>query len=253
LQENKPLLLKVLNDMLGGDFVTVINNSMSIEFHKDSIIPKAIKKGLKVKIKHFSTFEPITRMISSIEGNKIIFEVPQKLLDSNVMIGDSVVCIFFEKEVEYVLNGEITNISLLVPQSMAIKIENVEKYTNNRKQPRFSVSLSANVKVQNTGAIYFAVVRNISIVGASFTCREALDENAEIIINVAVSKDVVITFYGRIIRKRELQNFYEYGLLQTSIDELNSEELEKYTKELEKEEDRLFAGNVEVDGISINI
>ena len=233
--------------------MTIINNSMAIEFHKDSIIPKAVRKGLKIKIKHYSGFEPITRMISGIEGNKIIFEVPQKLLDSNVMIGDSVVCVFFDKEVEYVLNGEITDISLLVPQSMGIKIENVEKYTNNRKQARFSVSLSANVRMRNTDGIYFAVVRNISIVGASFTCRETLDENSEIIINIAVSKDVVITFYGRIIRKRELQNFYEYGLLQTSIDELNYEELEKYTKELEKEEDRLFAGNVEIDGISVNI
>lgn len=231
----------------------VVNNSMKAEFHKDSIIPRVIKKGLKIKIKHYSSFEPITRMISFVEGNKIGFELPQKLLEYNVMIGDSVVCIFFNEGIEYVLNGQVVDITLQVPQNMVVKIENIEKYTNKRKQPRYSVSLSANLRVCDAETKYFAVVRDISVLGASFTCKEELNENTEVIINVAASKDVVITFNGRIIRKRELQNFFEYGILQTSIDEHNNELLEKYTEELEREEEKLFAGNVQDNGLSVNL
>jgi len=225
--------------------MAIINKNTTNEFHKDSIIPKAIRKGSGIKVKHYSSFEPITRAVLDIEGNRIITDLPEKLLDNTILTGDSVVCIFFDQEVEYVLSGEVSDISLLVPHKMTIKIENIEKHTNQRKQPRYSVSLSANVKTDDFSKIGFAVVKNISLLGVSMVCKKELSENSEVQINIAVSSDVIITASGKIVRKRELENFYEYGLSLTKIDEFNKEELDKYINHLESEEARMFESKME--------
>lgn len=221
--------------------MAVIYSVTKNDLYEDSIIPKVLKAGSKIKIKHYSTFDTVNAGIWSINGNKIIIELPQKLLENNVMLGDSVVCAFFHEDAGYVLNGEVEDITLMVPNKATIRVENVEKCKNMRSQTRYSVSLSANVREKDSKEVHFAVVRNISLLGASFTCNAEFDESSEVTLNIAASKDMVITFYGRIIRSRRLLNYYEYGVIQTSIDELNGEELEKYIQALQAEEESLFA------------
>ena len=216
----------------GGKIMAFLKN----ERHKDSIIPKVIKKGVAIKVKHYSLFESITNKVGNVQGNKIIMSLSQKLLDNNVLVGDSVVCIFLHDDSEYVMSGEILDITLLYPQKVTVKIENVEILKNMRRHTRYSVSLSSNVCLKDSREVYFAVVKNLSLVGVSFTSNVEFEVNSDIVINIAVSKEQVITFYGRIIRSRQLSKFYEYGVMQTAIDELNSEELENYIANLEKEE-----------------
>lgn len=225
--------------------MAIVNNILKNDLYKDSIIPKALKKGMKIRIKHYSTFEPLINIVRNVQGNIVTMDLPQKLLDNNILTGDNIVCIFLHEDVEYVLNGEVMEITLLFPQKLMLKVENVEKYTNLRKQARYSVSLSSNVRKLDSKSAYFAVVKNISLLGVSFTCNTEFEVNGSIIINIAVSKDTVITFYGRIIRVRKLSNFYEYGLIQTNIDEFNRDELEKYIQKLKEEEDSLFAEEID--------
>lgn len=218
----------------------VVTNVINNELYKDSIIPKALIKGGKIKIRHYSTFEPVTTIIAGIYGNNIAVDLPQKLLDNNVMVGDNIVLIYFNEEVEYVLNGEILDITLIHPQQIKIKIENVEKYDNLRKHTRHSISLTSNIKKINSRETYFAVIKNISLVGVSLTCKVEFEMNSDFIIDIAVSKDTIVTFGGRIVRARKLSNFYEYGIIQTSIDEQNAEKLEKYIRLLQEEEESMF-------------
>ncbi len=225
--------------------MAIINNMLKNDLHKDSIIPKAFKKGIKIRIKHYSSFEPLINIVRNIQGNIVTMDLSQKLLDNNILTGDNIVCIFLYEDVEYVLNGEVMEITLLFPQKLMLKVENVEKYTNMRKQARYSVSLSANVRKFDSKDAFFAVVKNISLLGVSFTCNTEFEVNSSSIIKIAVSKDTIITFYGRIIRVRKLSNFYEYGLIQTNIDEFNRDELEKYIQKLKEEEDSLFDEEME--------
>ncbi len=146
------------------------------------------------------------------------------------------VCTFFQGETVYTLSGEVEEITLMFPQKLIVKVENVEKSKNLRKQDRYPVSLSANVRKSDSREVHFAVIKNISLLGVSFTCNIELESSSEVILNIAVSKEALITFTGRIIRARELTNFFEYGVIQTDIDELNREELEKYIERLKSEE-----------------
>ncbi len=216
--------------------MTVITDIFKKEFHKNSIIPKALKRGANIKLKHYSTFEPLANTVTEIEGNRIIMNLPQKLLDNNVFTGDSVVCTHYNGETVYTLSGEVEEITLMFPQKLIIKVENVEKSKNLRKQDRYPVSLSANVRKADSREVHFAVIKNISLLGVSFTCNVELEVSSEVILNMAVSEESIITFTGRIIRARELTNFYEYGVIQSDIDELNREELEKYIERLKREE-----------------
>lgn len=224
--------------------MVVISNNHIKEFHKNSIIPKVLKKGSKVKIKHYSTFEPTINSIKNIHGNFLVMELPQKFLENNILVGDSIVTIYLHDDVEYVLNGEVIDITLIHPQYITIKIENVEKFKNVRKQARYSVSLSANVKNADTKQVYFAIVKNISLSGVSFTCNNEFEAGTDLFINIAVSKDVIISFYGRIVRARQLLSCFEYGMVQTDIDLLNQEELENYIQKLQEEEENMFANIV---------
>ena len=220
--------------------MVMINDILKKEFHKGSIIPKALKKGSRIKLKHYSTFEPINNVIGNIEGNNIIMELPLKLLNNNILIGDSIVCIFMHEEVEHVLSGEVVRITIQHPQKMTVKIESVEKYKNIRVHNRYSVSLSANVEEVNSKQVHFAVVKNISLSGVSFTCNVEFEENKDFVINIAMSKDIMLTFHGRGVRVRKVMNYYEYGVIQTSIDEFNMEVLEKYIETLQEEEKCMF-------------
>jgi len=218
-----------------------VNQTTKNEFHKDSIIPLAVKKGGKIKIKHYSIFEPLTIAVGNIQGNNVILDLPEKLLENSILVGDSIVCIYFDKDVEYVLIGQISNITLLYPHQMTIKIDNVEKYNNQRQHIRYSVSLSANVTEPNVNEVFFCVVKNISIVGASITCKHEFKLGTELLLDIAVSKNSVIFYYGKIIRVRPLPHFYEYGIIQTKIDDVNYRELVKYIQKLEEEEEGLFS------------
>lgn len=225
-----------------------VNQTVNNEFHKGSIIPIAVKKGGKIKLKHYSIFEPLTNVIGNIQENNLIMDLPQKLLENNILVGDSIVCIYFENDMEFVLLGEVSNITLLFPQQLTIKIENVEKYGNQRKHIRYPVSLSSNITDTEKNKVHFAVAKNISIVGVSLTCKEEFESGKEILIDIAVSKNNIISYYGKVIRKRALQNFFEYGIVQTKIDDVNYRELVKYIQNLEEEEDRLFSGKEKIGG-----
>jgi len=162
-------------------------------------------------------------------------------LENSILVGDSIVCIYFNKEMEYVLIGEVSNITLLYPHQMTIKIDNVEKYDNQRQHIRYSVSLSSNVTDTNINEAYFCVVKNVSIVGASITCKHEFKSGTELLLDIAVSKNSVISYYGKIIRVRSLPHFYEYGIIQTKIDDVNYRELVKYIQRLEEEEESMFS------------
>ncbi|MGE5474640.1 MAG: PilZ domain-containing protein [Ignavibacteriales bacterium] len=222
-----------------------VNQAVNNEFHKESMIPLAIKKGGKIKLKHYSIFEPLTNIIGNIQGNNIVMELPEKLLENNILVGDSMVCFCFENNEEFVLNGEVANITLLYPQQLTIKIQNVERFDNQRKHIRYPVSLSANVTEADFNEAYFGVVKNISIVGASITCKKELKSGNEVLVDIAISKNNIISYYGKIIRIRTLPNFYEYGIVQTKIDDENYRELIKYIQKLEEEEEQLFTGKAE--------
>jgi len=220
--------------------MSFVNQTVKNEFHKESMIPLAIKRGGKIKLKHYSVYEPITNIIGNIQGNNIIMDLPQKLLENNVLVGDNIVCIYYDKSEEYVLTGEVSNITLLYPQQLNLKIDSVEKFDNQRKHIRYSVSLSANVTDPDTNEVYFAVVKNVSIVGASITCKQEFKSGTELLIDIAVLKNNIISYYGKIIRVRSLPNFYEYGVIQTRIDDVNYRELIKYIQVLDEEEESLF-------------
>lgn len=224
--------------------MAVISKKLSDELHEDSIIPKALTKNSKIKIKHYSSFEPITNIVREVRGNYITMDLPLKLLENNILVDDVVVCIFFNEEQEYVLSGIVDEITISHPQKLIVKIESVERYPNMRKHTRYSVSLSANVRVLNSEKTYFAVVKNISRIGIGFTCNVEFEVGTDLVIEIALFKDIILTFNGKIVRSRKLERFYEYGVIQTSIDERNSAELEKYIAHLQKEEEEMFASMV---------
>jgi hypothetical protein len=216
--------------------MSIVTSATEGALHEGSIIPKVLKKGSRIKLKHYSTFEPIINTVVEVDGNKIIMFLPDKLLENNILEGDVIVCVFLYDQIQYVFSGIVAEITFDLPAKMIISVENVEKIANLRKNPRYSVSLIANVKKPADEDFIFAVVRNVSVVGASVTCHKEFKVSDQLIIKMATAKDTIIVFTGRIVRMRKTQNFYEYGVLQTQIDVGNNIKLQNYIQALGEEE-----------------
>ena len=98
-------------------------------------------------------------------------------IENIIMIGDTMRCKFTADAYEYTMLGWVSKIKLEPPQSITIKIHEVEKFLNNRKSNRYDVYLCAvikNSKYDEKGV--FAIVVNLSNTGVAFVVKEDLEK-----------------------------------------------------------------------------
>lgn len=145
-----------------------------------------------------------------------------------------------EEDFEYTISACVVDISTSPIQTVTLRIENVKKYSNMRKDLRHFVHLFAlirkNKQDKNT---VFAIITDISVGGVAVVVNSKknlnnidIDVNDELFFEISLEDQRTVCFSGTILRKKENVDNTEYGVQIKSIDKRNQDILNEYVNEL---------------------
>lgn len=207
----------------------------SSKFHQDSIIPLEIAAGSKIKIIHEKILEPLVSDVVYVEGNVIRTNVPEKYLNNELKIGNSVILKYNDQFREYTLKGTILDFTFLFRPNFFVKIHNVQRNKYLRQHVRYPVLLAADIVEDEKVLGRRVIVRDISLLGLSFTEPNSVPQiemGTYAWVTLYLPGDLV-EFYGKIVRVQKYPGFTEYGIFITQIEMDQRKKLDKYIEKLE--------------------
>ncbi len=196
-----------------------------------------LDRGKIIRTRHCESHNWVTNMVYGIDEESIEVDMglEKNYIDNILMIGDTMKCKFTTDEHEYIIIGWVTRINTQFPQSITIKVHQIERFENKRDRYRYDVYLSTVVKLKKEdikGA--FAILTNISFAGSAFIVREELgtllgfDEaavsNSNVYMEVYLSPQKIISVEGEIVRRNVKDRGIEYGVRHFDM-ELDCEKL----------------------------
>lgn len=212
-----------------------------------------LREGAIIRTKHYHSSSWVTNVVYSINDDFIEIDIglDRNYIQNIIMIGDTMKCKYTSEDYEFTLIGWVTRINLDVPQSITIKIHEIERFVNKRDSYRFDVYLGSVIKLKNSeNKSVFAIMTNISHTGAAFIVKEDLekefginlkeDSNTTCVFVVYVSPEKQITFEGTIKRKADLERGKDYGVKITDIDVESEKELSELLRKLEKKDKEFY-------------
>ncbi len=210
-------------------------------------------EGTIIRTKHCSSSTWVTNVIYAINEDYIEIDIglEKDYIDNMIMIGDTMKCKYASDEYEVTLIGWVTRIKADFPQSITIKVHDIEKFANKRNSYRFDVYLCSVIKVKRFEEKgIFAILTNISRTGAAFVIKEEIEKELGIedtttketvcAFEVYVSPEKQILFEGIIQRKCDNERGKEYGVKITDIDLRSEKVLLELLEELEKKDKEFY-------------
>ncbi|OPZ85479.1 MAG: PilZ domain protein [Firmicutes bacterium ADurb.Bin419] len=210
-------------------------------------------EGTIIRTKHCSSSTWVTNVIYAINEDYIEIDIglEKDYIDNMIMIGDTMKCKYASDEYEVTLIGWVTRIKADFPQSITIKVHDIEKFANKRNSYRFDVYLCSVIKVKRFEEKgIFAILTNLSRTGAAFVIKEEIEKELGIedttkketvcVFEVYVSPEKQILFEGTIQRKCDNDRGKEYGVKITDIDLKSEKVLLELLEELEKKDKEFY-------------
>jgi len=185
---------------------------------------KFLSEGVVIRTKHSDFPSWVTNMIYKINAEYIEIDIglEKNYIDNLIMVGDTMKCKYTTNDTEYTLIGWVTRINMDPPQSITIRVHQLQSFENKRDSYRYDVYLSSVVKKTNKDKKgTFAILTNVSRTGVAFLVRDSLDKlldidennfNSNIFIDVYISPEKFFTLEGTLTRKCVKDRGIEYGL-----------------------------------------
>jgi len=197
-----------------------------------------ISVGTLIRTK-FDKTEWISNVTYNISENCIQVELTQDYSNKLIMVGDSVKCKFSTSQTEYVLDGIVDKIEIETSRILSIKILNINKFENTRRNNRYDAYIISKITVNREPAV-FSVVTSLSTSGISVVSKSELPGNSDAFVEVFVDSGNTIRFYGNVVRKTVTENGYEYGIKFKQLDQQNYDMLHSILEDLKSKEDNLL-------------
>lgn len=185
-----------------------------------------------VYVQHISFQTPLASLIKKIEGNYVTIKASKVI--SNLILGDPVTIKYLDAGIEFVLSGDVTD--EIDAYTFRMILQNVEEYANNREHSRLAVSLNAVVIGLDNLDYICSTVKSLSPSGLAINCKYVFEIDSQVIVNIISSSSDTINFIGRIIRKNDIFDYYEYGIKIIQINDLNKNKLDTFLNELNEAE-----------------
>ena len=207
---------------------------------EDIKITDFLKKGTMVKTQVDDSSEWITNVVFNIypETDEIEIVYDDRYLNHLVMLGDALKLTYTEESFEYIIDTWITGIRLAEVKIMTLKVVSINKYTNFRKDERYSVSYAATIQTLEDFEGVFAVVTNISMSGLAFVCRELFMVGDFVRVSIMLPSSSFI-IDAEIVRTKEGTKATEYGVRFVRDDKAAKEEIANLIEDIKEREDRL--------------
>jgi hypothetical protein len=212
-----------------------------------------LKEGLIIRTKYCDGPNWVTNVVYSINEDFIEVDLglEKDYIDNLLMVGDTMKCKYTDDEQEYSFIGWITKIKADFPQSITIRVHQIEKFGNKRNSYRYDVYLCSVIKTSRSDAKgMFTIVTNISQTGVAFVMKEGIEKtidvdgkdiaNSNLFFEVYVSPENTLFFEGIIVRKSKVEKGIEYGGLITDIDLENEKKLNDLVNELANKDKEFY-------------
>lgn len=211
-----------------------------------------LTEGALLKTKHCNSSSWVTNVVYGINEDCIEIDIglDKNYIENIIMVGDTIRCKYTTDEFEYMLIGWVSRIRLEEPQSITVKVHDVQQFKNFRNNYRYDVYLCSVIrKKKGDSNGVFAIMVNISQGGAAFIVKEEIegqldveDNEEEKIYNfdVYISQKSQFNFDGKIKRKSSSSKGFEYGVEIVDIDLENQKNLNELLDELEKKDKEVY-------------
>lgn len=224
---------------------------------EDVMLNEFLIEGKIIKTKHYNSNNWVNNVIYSFNRDSIEIDIglEKDYIENIIMIGDTMRCKYTADTYEYTLTGWVSKIKLEDPQSITIKIHEIEKFSNKRKSYRYDVYLCAIIKKnKNAEKGIFAIIVNISNVGVAFVVKEDLEKELErelgkegtlgekqnCFLELYTTPKDKVCFEGIIKGKNSNQKGNKYGVEITNIDTENKKVLDEFIYTLEKKDKEFY-------------
>jgi len=212
-----------------------------------------LEEGTIIRTKHCESSAWVTNVVYAINEDYIEIDIglEKNYIQNIIMIGDTIKCKYTSEEFEFTIIGWVARINADFPQSITIKVHDIEKFENNRDSYRFDVYLCSVIRLSSSDEKgIFAIMNNISSTGAAFVLKEDLEEKLGVsktkqgetacVFDVYISPEKQISFEGIIRRRSENKRGKEYGVKITHIDNNSEKILSEFLDELEKKDKEFY-------------
>ncbi|MBP5427369.1 MAG: PilZ domain-containing protein [Clostridiales bacterium] len=208
----------------------------------DLAINEFLKSGDIVRSRRYGSNEWNTNVIFDIKENEFVIDAGTKEETfGDIKEGNEFELRFTTKEFEYSIRACVVGVFVSPIQTVALRVEDIKKYNNMRKDLRHFVYLFALIRnKKNEKDPIFAVVTDISAGGVAVAVNDKKNLNRmeikvgeELSFEVSLEDQRKLHFIGTIKRKKENGDNTEYGVQIKDIDKKNKDMLNDYVYELE--------------------
>lgn len=202
---------------------------------------ETLQKGDIVGVKISPESEWISDVVERIDSQTFTIEVKllEEFINQDIMVDDVVEFQLMKGSIEYILKGRVEDIGIIHPQSMIVEILSIEKYINSRRSKRYTVNLCGRMIYNDNESSAFVTVKNISETGISLICKDHIEVDEEVDVDVVLWKQEVLSVEGKIVRAYKSGRNYKYGVLIEYISTKSKGLLRDFISEMEKSEKEL--------------
>lgn len=208
-------------------------------------------EGSVIRTKHYDNSNWVTNIVYNINEDYIEIDIglEKDYVDNLIMVGDTMKCKYTSNENEYSLIGWVSRIKADFPQSITIKVHEIEEFDNKRSSYRYDVYLCSIIKEKSEDEKgIFSILTNISRTGAAFIVKENLDNQLQrsdmkqksFFFEIYISPEKKLNFTGSVKRKTNNIRGIEYGIQIDDISINNEKILNDFIDELENKDKEIY-------------
>jgi len=172
------------------------------------------------------------------EKNEFEIALDDRYISSLIMVGDDMQITQTIDGYEYIINCMITQISIEPKRIILLKVNNIKKVQNFRKDERYSVNYATTIQSFAEQEGVFGVVVNISISGLAFVCRNTFIPGEMVRLSIMLPSST-FTIDAEIMRVSDSDKGNEYGVRFLRTDEDATRDIKQLIEDIKEREDRL--------------
>jgi len=192
---------------------------------------KVVKTSSDIEMRHYNTFNNINAVVNNVSDPLISITILDFPTDSIISPRDFIVLNYNDGKDMYLVSGSIVSIENLNPLKVTITTIKIDKLKDLRKAERFYISLPAYIKVLGIVEPIFSIATNISTSGLKLVCNFSLMLEDMLEITVMLTKTEKLVFRGKVVRKNNIIDLYEYGFEIYELTESNRRNLHHFVNQ----------------------
>jgi hypothetical protein len=202
-------------------------------------VSSILKEGMIILTRQGTNYAWYENIIYKCDRNSVYLALIDSYIDHAVMPGSQMTVKYANEFFEYLFEGTVSEIHLDAPRYISVKIIKAEEMINTRTFPRYDTAVPAKIRSSWSEADQYAIVTNVCLGGMAFLSKYSFDYGEECDVYIYLPGSVQVCARGKVIRRAEKNNFIDYSMQFTDMDESNNNLLSHYISSLEEKCSRM--------------